>query len=324
LVTTASLLSRFARSARLVGFASFSAVLAVGGCQKRGAADGHLAEAGPITRPRDPVSLEDAQRYVLALVNHDRAAAGLPEVEWDAAAAKAGQRHADDMVQHGYTAHWGTDGSVPEQRYTEAGGADLVHENVACFFDGQARELEPNPTFTAVELEQIETAFMAETPPNDGHKKNILKKWHTGLGVGLAIPKGIRQPCMSQEFVDHYGEYAALPAKAHVGQVVTVSGEVSAPPVFGAVGVARIDAAHPLTAAHLNTTSLYAMPEPFVLYLPPGFVTPKPVTMKGNHFSIDVPLSDHGRSGRYSVSVWGKFPGDDAFTMVSLRVIDVR
>jgi hypothetical protein len=59
------------------------------------------------------------------------------------------------------------------------------------------------------------------------------------------------------------------------------------------------------------------------MYFPAGYKTPKPVDVKGSHFSIEVPLSDKGKKGRYEVSVWGSYPGDSAFVMVSLRVVDV-
>ncbi len=268
--------------------------------------------------------LDDARRYVLALVNRDRAAEGLSPVELDTAASQAGQQHVDDMAGHGFTAHWGTDGSVPEQRYTEAGGTDMVQENAACFFDGQKRELDPDPVFDPVALEKIEAAFMSEVPPNDGHRKNILKPVHNRLGVGLAKPTNVDQPCMAQEFVDDYGNYGELPRQAPVGKQVEVSGEIDKPVEFGGVGIARVAPAAPMTAAQLNQTSIYAVPEPYVLFFPAGFKTPKPVSVKGNHFSIDVALDEHHRAGRYEVSVWGKYPGSDALVMVSLRTVTVR
>jgi hypothetical protein len=269
------------------------------------------------------MNAEDGARYVLALVNHDRAEEGLPAVEWDDTAARAAERHAADMARNGFTAHWGTDGSVPEQRYSEAGGEHLVWENAACLFDGKARELDANARYSAIDLEKVETAFMSEVPPNDGHRLNILKKWHVKLGVGLAKPAGNAPPCLAQEFVDEYGDYEALPKTARVGRSVTVAGEVREPAKFGAVGVARIDAAEPIPVEKLLQTSGYAMPSPFVLYTPPGFVTPKPVTVKGNEFTIDVRLGEKG-PGRYGVSVWGRYPGDGKeMTMLSLRVVTV-
>lgn len=293
------------------------------GCHKE-PGTGFVAEAGPVQRPSGLLPVEEAGRYVLRLVNHDRAAAGLAPVEWDDTAAKGGVRHAADMAAHGYTAHWGTDGSVPEERYTEAGGTDYVMENASCFFDGQTRALDPAPQFSAIDLEKIEGAFMAEVPPNDGHKRNILTPSHRKLGVGLAMPAGIRQACMSQEFVDDYGDYAALPARARVGESVPVSGAIAPPARFGAVGVARIDAARPMSATELNTTNLYSLPKPFVLYSPPGYVTPKPVQVDGSRFSIGVPLSEDRRAGRYEISVWAMLPGDPKLVMVSLRVVSAR
>jgi uncharacterized protein YkwD len=291
------------------------------GCSARGFSAG---ASEPVERPGGPLALADARSYVLSLINRDRAAAGLEPVELDPTAERAGQRHVEDMVRNGFTAHWGSDGSVPEQRYSEAGGQHFVQENAACFFDGEQRELDADPRFDPVELEKIESAFINETPPNDGHRKNILKPVHKLVGIGLAKPRGIKQPCMAQEFVDAYGEYEPLPAQARVGQTLRLAGEVREPVEFGGVGISRLDPAQGLSARHLNETSVYPVPEPHVLYFPAGYKTPKPVQVNGRSFSIDVPLDDGGRPGRYGVSVWGRYPGSEALVMVSLRVISVE
>jgi uncharacterized protein YkwD len=284
---------------------------------------GPPASAAPVPAPKGPLTLEQAEHYVLKLVNHDRGEHGLSAVTWDDTAAHAGLRHAEDMARRGYTAHWGSDGSVPEQRYTEAGGEDMVQENAACFFDGQARKLDPNPRFSPALLQQIESAFMNETPPNDGHRKNILKTTHNRVGIGLAKPVGIDQPCMSQEFVDDFGDYGSLPRHAHVGQSIVVKGTLDGAVQFGGVGLARVALAHPLTARHLNSTSVYPVPAPYVMYFPAGFKTPKPVSLSGRSFHITVKLDDAGRPGRYEVSVWAKHRGEKDLTMVSLRTVDV-
>lgn len=136
------------------------------------AACGPKQSAGLATeKPKGPLGLEDARRYVVDLVNRDRAEEGLPPVELDDTASDAAQRHSNDMAAHGFTAHLGTDGSVPEQRLSEAGVNDMGQENAACFFDGVARPLDPNPVFKPELLEKIEHAFISEVPPNDGHRK---------------------------------------------------------------------------------------------------------------------------------------------------------
>ena len=292
------------------------------GCNAQGHSGG--GKLPPLERPEGPMDLQTARRFVLDLVNRDREKEGLPPVALDETAERAAQRHVEDMVKNGFTAHWGSDGSVPEQRYTEAGGIHFVQENAACFFDGTPRQLDPNPTFTASQLEKIETAFISELPPNDGHRKNILKPVHNFLGIGLGKPIGVDQPCMAQEFVDSYGEYDAVPRVAKVGQEIRVSGSITKPVEFGGVGFSRIEPRKPKSAEELNQTNVYPVPEPFILYFPAGFKTPKPVKVAGNRFSIDAPLSDAQKPGRYGVSVWGKYPGADALVMVSLRIVEVR
>ncbi|MEO8183216.1 MAG: hypothetical protein ABI895_30660 [Deltaproteobacteria bacterium] len=224
-----------------------------------------------------------------------------------------------------FTAHWGSDGSVPEERYTLAGGAHFVQENAACFFDATERRLDPRAIFETGPLEQIEAAFMAEVPPHDGHRKNILKSTHTGLGIGLAQPAGLAQPCMTQEFVDMRGKYEVLPRKAKLGQNVRVAGELAEPLRFGGVGLSRIESRRPLTAKHLNGTSSYPIPAPYQTYFPEGYQTPKPVQLVGRQFSVELPLTDRKRPGRYGVSVWAIYPDSgEQLVMVSLRVVDVR
>ncbi|MEO6600932.1 MAG: CAP domain-containing protein [Polyangiaceae bacterium] len=271
------------------------------------------------------MNIEQARRYVLALVNRDRSEHGLSQVVMDDAANRAGQRHAEDMARAGYTAHWGTDGSVPEQRYSDAGGSDFVQENAGCLADGKRRTLDAEPRFDTAQLERVQRAFMDEKPPHDGHRRNILKRGHTHFGVGVAKPSGVDLACLSQEFVDDYGDYDPLPKVHRAGAMLRIEGDVKGRVVFGGVGIARIDLEQPLTAVYLNTTYTYAVPSPTDLYFPKGFVTKKEVVVSGKHFRIDVPLGKAGRSGRYEVSVWGKFPDSgEQLDMISLRVVSVK
>jgi len=289
----------------------------------------------PPPRPKGPLDVEEARTYMLALVNADRQREGLGTVELQDVATRAAQRHADDMATNGFRAHWGTDGSVPEQRYTEAGGEHLVHENVTCFFDGKQRALEKNPLFLPEELEAAERTYMAEKPPNDGHRLNILIPKHNRLGVGLTKAEGLAQVCVSQEFVDEYGEYEPLPKTARAGARIVVAGRVEKPAVFGGVGIARGPLPAELYPSDLNSTSTYMMPTPYATYFPKGYVTPREVKLENGRFSIELVL-DRG-SGRYAVSVWGRFPegvggaandksasSPNELGMLSLRTILVR
>lgn len=295
----------------------------VGACGAVPKAATPKAPVADVVPPKSAMNLEQARRYMLTLVNRDRAANGLSQLTLDETASKAGQRHAEDMATNGYTAHWGTDGSVPEQRYSEAGGTDFVQENAGCLADGKRRSIDGTPRFEAAQIERVQRAFMDEKPPKDGHRRNVLKPVHTAFGVGLALPTGTGIACLSQEFVDDYGDYEAVPKTAKPGASLHLAGEMKGPVAFGGVGIGRIDLPQAMSAALLNTTYTYAIPQPSDLYFPKGFVTKKPVTVNGKHFEIDVPLGK--QPGRYLVSVWGKYPGAGSqLDMVSLRVVTVQ
>lgn len=277
----------------------------------------------PLVRPTGPLTRKDAHRYVLDLVNRDRQKAGLPPVAWDDTAAKAGQRHAEDMASNGFTGHIGSDGSMPELRHTDAGGSAMVMENAACFADALKRELDPDPRFTVEELERIERTFIEEVPPMDGHKRNILTAWHTSLGVGLAKTRGLEIVCMTQEFLDEYGDHEPLPKKAKVGENIKVSGAGREPARVGAVGVARVEKPKPARAEALLKTGVYAIPKPYIIYFPKGYKTPKPLDMNDRAYSIEIPLNDRSKPGIYEVSVWANVPTTKDLVMISLRTITV-
>jgi len=277
-----------------------------------------------VPRPTAPAAVDEATAYMLTLINRDRKAEGLSEVSLDTTASVGALRHARDMAAHGFTAHWGSDGSVPEERYTDAGGTDMVHENVACLFDGVPRDLDPNPHFDPALLEQLQKMFMDEVPPNDGHRRNILKPGHHRVGIGLAQPATVNQPCLAQEFVDDWGDFSELPREAPRSATLHIAGEVKEPLRFGGIGIGSIDPAKPLSAKELNATSIYRIPAPTTLYFPPGFKTPKPVKVEGQTFSLDAGLGAQPRAGRYEVSIWGKQQGQNELFMVSLRTIVVK
>jgi uncharacterized protein YkwD len=281
-----------------------------------------------IAPPKPVLTVEEARRYMLVLINRDRRTECLPPVELDEGApTRAGQGHAEDMAAHGFLGHWGTDGSTPELRHTEAGGADMVLENASCFVDEHARTLDKRPMIRAEEVEKTQGMFFNEVPPNDGHRKNILKPQHRKVGIGLAqpiaTPTEIPVPCFAQEFTDPYGTYAPIPKRARVGEVIHVEGKITPPARVGGVGVARVDLPKALPVAEVNRRRSYPVPTPYQNYWPQGFVTPVPVAVKGEHFQIDLPLTDGGKPGLYEVSIWARLPGSNDPTMVGLRTVRV-
>lgn len=284
---------------------------------------GPTVQVAPLPTPSAPAEPDAAARFILDVVNHDRAAYGLPPVTWDPVAASAAQRHVDDLTSGGFTAHWGRDGSVPEQRYTEAGGRHFAQENAACLADGVARALDPAPRIRLELARQLQQAFMDEVPPHDGHRKNVLNPRHTRVGIALAQPRGVDQPCLVQEFVDDLGDFDPLPRTAAPGARVRVSGAVRGPWIVGGVGLLALDPARPMSVAELLATSSYLIPEPSELHVPAGFVGPPPdVQVSGGRF--DVVLTLPARAGRHEVSIWGHLDHSSTLELIGLRTIEVK
>lgn len=286
------------------------------------------AGEGSTEAPKKGLTIAEARRYMVQLINRDRASQKLPPVELDEGApTRAGQAHAEDMAHLGYLGHWGSDGSVPESRHTDMGGADMVLENALCFTDEKARLLDPDPRIDPAEIERAEALFFNEVPPNDGHRKNILKAEHTHVGVGIAQTKPtateLAVACFTHEFTDHYGTYVELPKRTKVGATVHVEGTLAKGAVPTGVGIARVASPRPLPPSELNKRRSYPVPKPYQMYWKAGFVTPKPVMVDGSHFSIDVSLSEHGQPGLYEISVWAQLGGSKEHALVGLRTIRV-
>lgn len=288
-----------------------------------------VASSGPPASsppPSHPLTIPEARRYMLALINRDRASQNLPPVDLDEGPpTKAAQAHAEDMAHLGYLGHWGSDGSVPEQRHTEAGGVHMVLENAVGFIDETKRTLDPNARIDPRQIEKAQASMFDELPPNDGHRQNILRPLHNKVGIGIAqpvsTPTEIATPCFAQEFVDAYGTYAPISKRAKADSPLHVEGTLVDVAEPTGVGIARLANQSPLPPAELNKRRSYPVPKPQTMYWRPGFVTPIPVKIQGKTFSIDIPLPS--QTGLYEVSVWARVSGKKEDSLVSLRTFEV-
>ncbi len=113
-------------------------------------------------------SADEAEAYVLALVNRDRAAYGLPALGWDRRLAAVARQHSQDMRDHGFFGHLSPSSGLPSDRLKRAGYKNSAHaENVA-----------HNST-----LSEAEAGLMHSL----GHRRNLLSRDVPVLGVGVAM-----------------------------------------------------------------------------------------------------------------------------------------
>lgn len=283
-------------------------------------------EAGP----GDLLNLEQARTFMVSLINRDRLTHGLAPVALDMTASLAAQSHTDEMVEYGYSSHWGLDGKKPDQRYTEGGGADADAENGHFeysqrnssndpqFQDDKAPRQLPlvaNPKFSRKTLEDIEAEFFHERPPSDGHRKNILEANHNRVGISLSAASegGLNRIACTQEFVDHYGGFTAIPQNLRRGDGFDVKGVLLPGWHVYAVLLRFEELPKPMTIAELAQTGSYgpSFAEPTASYFPEVESAPIAVTQNadGEAIAVHVATQATWKSGLYYLEIWARKPG---------------
>ncbi len=125
-----------------------------------------------------PVNFDlGAEQAALDMINRSRQQNGVAAVAMDDKLRQVARGHAQDMALRNYFAHNTPEGLTPFDRMKAAGILfGWAAENI-----GYALNY-PNPT-AAVQANH--DAMMAETPPNDGHRQNILNGNLHKVGIGV-------------------------------------------------------------------------------------------------------------------------------------------
>jgi uncharacterized protein YkwD len=302
--------------------------------QNEGGADDAMMQS---QKPSEQfLNLEQARRYMLDLINRDRASVGSPPVVLDEVATAAGQLHSDEMAMYGYLSHWTMDGRKPDQRYTECGGSDTVMENVDSTNLPNPPKLElcKNQCFSKKDIEEVEGQYFNEKPPNDGHRVNIIDPNHTAVGIGLSAAgyepgseDGFPRVANTQEFINRYGTYTALPRNIAPGDPLVVEGFLNKGLHFDCIDIRWEKFPEPMTVEELDKTNSYSIPgEISYSYFPAPYESPAPVNVSeqngGEHFSVEIPTGKQWKPGLYYITVWAKKGAKDAFG-VSTRTLKI-
>ncbi len=154
----------------------------------------------PSQAPAQPESppladLDAVRDRLLATLNEHRAATGGAPLVTDPIAQAAAQGQAFDMAAAAQMRHQDAQGRTPMQRYMDLGGrAHWYGENVGWYsLDVTGRSALWNVVGT------LDAQMMAERPPDDGHRKNILSPDFQAVGFGICMsPTGIY---LAEDFV---------------------------------------------------------------------------------------------------------------------------
>jgi hypothetical protein len=258
---------------------------------------------------------------LVEMINADRAAAGLRPVEYSEELSQGADAHCREMVEGNYASHWNRQGWKPYLRYAAAGIRDNTSENIHAFWSSHFLE------------EQVwqyvadgHRGFMAEQPPNDGHRQSVLDGRHTHVGIGIAYNGGSVR--MIELFGGRYAELDALPLRAKMKAIFSVRGRLlrGGDKLLG-ISVFYEPLPRTMNQAELRDTFSYSLPTEDRMQRPrltgASYTDGSTGTVNVMGRNFQMPLFFwKGKPGVYTIAVWIDPGGKPSFVgaMTSLIV----
>lgn len=156
-------------------------VLAIAGAGTMGwlpSADGAVSTAADVgSWVDDATTLNESQteRLVWRQVNDLRAASGMNRLQWNERAARAAERHAEDMAERDYFSHTSLEGETQQQRYAFCRGGENAH------FSSVAGNNEEE------EAREIVNSWLSSPPHRE---RGVYGSGLQSAGVGIAVSDG--------------------------------------------------------------------------------------------------------------------------------------
>jgi hypothetical protein len=270
----------------------------------------------------------DTKLRLLELINEDRGRAGLAPVEFSDELSRLADEHCREMLHDGYTSHWDRAGRKPYVRYAAAGLSAYTSENISAVWETSFA------TDRANLWENIRYAhklFLAETPPNDGHRRSILDSRNMLAGIGVSYNNwGMR---LIEVFATKNVELEPLPLRATLEDQIRIRGRIHDPEfVLLSISVYYEPLPKTMSVDDLRGTSSYGFPNDENQERPrlSGnliYTDGKPGTIAiDSRRGFDAPLTFwKGQPGVYTVAVWLRRGKDRAFIgAVAPIVVDSR
>lgn len=204
---------------------------------------------------KEPLAAEKAALF--RLVNEERRAAGVPELGYSLLAARVGDDFCLDAALSRSVGHWDLAGRAPYLRFALAGGVDAHAENFA------SRTQTPGPITEPLGRLLLESheRFMAERPPDDGHRRTVLDPQWTHVGIGAALVGGEFR--MTEEYVRQVLEWVEVPeGPVPAGSYAPFAAKLPPGWSVGGVEVSHEPPPEPISRSEAARRGAYAYPPP--------------------------------------------------------------
>lgn len=165
------------------------------------------------------LSMPEAEKFALTVINEVRSAQGLNELVWDDLGYKIASEHVADLSKRGAVSHQSGAGHNPDVRYSFAGGSDALVESTVAFT--QAENLRPTRQLV---VKMLETLYGRQDD-----REAMLFPHANGYAMSFQwTPDKSKLLCVTETLTKH-AEMQPIPLEASVGDKVEVKGSVKEP-----------------------------------------------------------------------------------------------
>ncbi|HVH72625.1 MAG TPA: CAP domain-containing protein [Candidatus Dormibacteraeota bacterium] len=198
-----------------------------------------LFTGGPAKAQSRALQRNESERELFELLNHERTANNLPELNWDDALFKAARQHALHMLDLNIMEHQLPNEPGLEERLTTAGARfTYIAENIAIGKDSAT----------------IHNGWMH----SPGHRSNILSARVTA--VGIAVVRGTGGLYAVEDFSQSFGNVSLEQQEKQVASLLTAKGlhvsGASESARKSCDGLARLPGAHAASVIRFETGDL--------------------------------------------------------------------
>lgn len=127
---------------------------------------------------------------VLGMLNAERSAHGLPALTMNAKLIASARGHNLDMARQNAMSH-----QLPHEAYF----ATRI-ERAGYHYSWAGENIGWNSDMSLAGVRQLETMMYHETPPNDGHRRNILSKHYANVGIDVYFDHVNDKVWLTQDF----------------------------------------------------------------------------------------------------------------------------
>jgi uncharacterized protein YkwD len=189
----------------------------------------------------------------LDIINKSRRKNNASPVRLDILASRVANKMAREAAENEYLGHWNMAGEEPYLRYAFSGGYDHVSENA--YGEWSSDNYNQSVSLISSLMKTGHGKFMAERAPADGHKKNIIDKYHNFVGIGFYLTG--KQFRYYEEFIDRYLEFENIPAEVKPGEPCKITVKTNGQSFLYYIIIYRENWPQPISPAQISKKGSY-------------------------------------------------------------------